>query len=191
MQELFSHGNYNLICVCLLLLQTNCCGVMWCYGVSTNKQGERNVSVHTNLLASFKVLVLFQGNCTLTKPVLFETLVIHLFAGAERVVIFFLLLFLLKSILCISGTMTKTKINCFHISGVGSQPLGHRNTHANTQAECLHTTHIFAHGTQCTRSKWICVDQNETGLIDSEALMLRCRHTPCRSSQLEPNISTS
>lgn len=98
-------------------------------GVSTNEQRVRNVSVHTarcrNVLPSFKVLVLCQGNCALTKPVLFEMPVINLFTGAERADIFFLILFLLKSILCISATMTKTKINCFHISCVGSRLLGH------------------------------------------------------------------
>ena len=143
MQRVFSQG-YNLICACLLLFQT--AG----RGVSTNEQGEQNVSARAaqwrNLLPSFKVLVLCQGNCTLTKPVLLETLVINLFAGAERVVIFFLLLFLLKSILCISATVTKTKINCFHISGVGSQPLGHRNTHSHTHTHkrCVFIHHTFS-----------------------------------------------
>lgn len=133
MQRLSPHGYYNLICVCL------CCYKQTAgYGVSTNEQGERNVSVHTarwrNVLPSFMVLALCQRNCTLTKPVLFETLVINVFTGAERAVIFFLL-FWLKSILFISATMTKTKINCFHISGVGSQP--HRNT--RTSVLVLHT----------------------------------------------------
>lgn len=63
-------------------------------GVGTNEQTERNVSVRTarrrNVLPSFKVLLLCQGNCTLTKLVLFQTFVIHLFTSAECVVKFFL-----------------------------------------------------------------------------------------------------
>lgn len=42
----------------------------------------------------------------------------------------------------------------------------HRNTHTQSQTECVHTTHVIAHGTQCARSKLICTDQNETSGID-------------------------
>lgn len=93
-----------------------------------------------------RVLVLCQGNCTLTKPVLFETLVINLSTGAQHVVIFSSFSFVLKSILWISATMTKTKINCFHISGVGSQPLGHTDTQPQERSVfTLRTSLLMVH----------------------------------------------
>lgn len=76
---------------------------------------------------------------------------------------FVFLLFLLKSILCISATMTKTKINCFHISGVVSQP--HRNTHRHTHRVSSYYTRFCArytvyqikmnlHGSKWDRPNW-------------------------------------
>lgn len=47
---------------------------------------------------------------------------------------------------------------------------------------------FFAHGTPRSRSNWICMDQNETSLIDSEALMPWRRQRTAGCSQLEPNI---
>lgn len=63
------------------------------------------------------------GNCSLTQAVMFVTLLINLFAGAESANLFIFLSFpfLQKSIGRVSSSMTKTEINCSHISPVASQ----------------------------------------------------------------------
>lgn len=63
------------------------------------------------------------GNCSLTQAVVFVTLLINLFAGAESANLFIFLsfLFLQKSIRRVSSSVTKTEINCSHISPVASQ----------------------------------------------------------------------
>lgn len=97
--------------------------------------------------------------------------------------------------------MTKTKINCFHISLVWDHNRWDRETHSDShththkQSVLLPLTFFsfsfFARSTRCTRSKWICMDQNETSLIDKKYSALCRRHQSARgSSQLEPNISS-
>lgn len=59
--------------------------------------------------------------------------------------------------------------------------------HRTSLIQRLRAAHFSALSTQCTRSEWICMDQNEDGLISSGAPKLSCQHTARRSSQLELN----
>lgn len=66
-------------------------------------------------------------------------------------------LFLLKSLLCISATMTKTKINCFHICGVVSQPRGNTHTHTHLSYYTRYTVYqikMNLHVSKWDRPNW-------------------------------------
>lgn len=111
------------------------------------------------------MLVLYWGNCSMTKLVLFETLLIHLFAWAAS---FFFPLFCWNLFCASALPWLKPRLIAF-ISVVWYHNC--IETQTNVHKVCSYYTR-FAQGTSCSISKWICMDQTNNGLIDSEASML-------------------